>query len=58
MNSDITLSPKSSTASSLWLGSQEREESLEACHLLLDPFFPYSQNSSQALPKYSELVIE
>lgn len=53
MNSDITLSPKSST-SPLGLGRQEREEGLEAYHLHLGPFFPYSQISKQALPKYTE----
>lgn len=57
MNSDITLSPKSST-SSMGLGRQEKEEGLEAYHLHLGPFFFYSQISNQALPKYTEHVIE
>lgn len=57
MNSDITLSPRSST-SSMGLGRQEKEEGLETYHLHLGPFFLYLQISNQALPKYTECVIE
>lgn len=58
MNSDVALSPKTSTASPSGLGRQGREGGLGHHHLHLGPFFSYSQISAQALPKDTELVIE